>query len=39
MIFGQLTDRNSLRDLMLSLIAHQAKYYHQGFVTAFTYQT
>ena len=31
MIFGQLTSRDSMRDLMMSLEAHQAKYYHLGF--------
>ena len=31
MVFGQLTARDSMRDLMLSLEAHQAKYYHLGF--------
>ena len=31
MIFGQLTNRDSMRDLMLSLEAHQTKYYHLGF--------
>ncbi len=31
MIFGQLTNRDSMRDLMLSLEAHQSKYYHLGF--------
>lgn len=31
MVFGQLTSRDSMRDLMLSLEAHQAKYYHLGF--------
>jgi hypothetical protein len=34
MIFGQLTNRDSMRDLMLSLEAHQAKYYHLGFGTS-----
>ena len=28
MIFGQLTARDSMRDLMLSLEAHKNKYYH-----------
>jgi hypothetical protein len=28
MIFGQLTAKNSMRDLMLSIEAHQTKYYH-----------
>jgi hypothetical protein len=31
MLFGQLTSRDSMRDLMLSLEAHQTKYYHLGF--------
>ncbi|HQM99392.1 MAG TPA: IS4 family transposase [Bacteroidales bacterium] len=31
MVFGQLTSRDSMRDLMLSLEAHQNKYYHLGF--------
>jgi len=31
MVFGQLTARDSMRDLMLSLEAHQTKYYHLGF--------
>lgn len=31
MVFGQLTSRDSMRDLMMSLEAHQAKYYHLGF--------
>lgn len=31
MIFGQLTSRDSMRDLMLSLEGHQPKYYHLGF--------
>jgi hypothetical protein len=31
MIFGQLTARDSMRDLMLSLEAHRTKYYHLGF--------
>lgn len=30
MVFGQLTSRDSMRDLMLSLEAHQSKYYHLG---------
>ena len=30
MIFGQLTARDSMRDLMLSLEAHSKKYYHLG---------
>jgi hypothetical protein len=31
MILGQLTARDSMRDLMLSLEAHKNKYYHLGF--------
>ena len=31
MVFGQLTARDSMRDLMLSIEAHQPKYYHLGF--------
>lgn len=31
MVFGQLTARDSMRDLILSLEAHQSKYYHLGF--------
>jgi len=31
MVFGQLTARDSMRDLMLGLEAHQSKYYHLGF--------
>jgi len=31
MTFGQLTARDSMRDLMLSIEAHQPKYYHLGF--------
>lgn len=31
MVFGQLTARESMRDLMLSLEPHQPKYYHLGF--------
>ncbi len=31
MIFGQLTARDSMRDLMMSFEAHQPKYYHLGF--------
>jgi len=36
MVFGQLTARDSMRDLMLSLEAHQQKYYHLGFGTTVT---
>jgi hypothetical protein len=31
MVFGQLTARESMRDLMLSIEAHQPKFYHLGF--------
>jgi len=31
MVFGQLTARDSMRDLMLSLEGHHPKYYHLGF--------
>ena len=31
MVFGQLTARDSMRDLKLSLEAHKSKYYHLGF--------
>ncbi|MBN2213927.1 MAG: IS4 family transposase [Bacteroidales bacterium] len=31
MIFGQLTGRDSLRDLMVSIEPHAPKYYHLGF--------
>jgi hypothetical protein len=33
MVFGQLTSRESMRDLMLSCEAHQSKNYHLGFGT------
>ena len=36
MVFGQLTSRDSMRDLMLSLEAHQPKYYHLGFGSTVT---
>jgi hypothetical protein len=36
MVFGQLTSRDSMRDLMLSLEAHQSKYYHLGFGSTVT---
>lgn len=32
MVFSQLTSTESMRDLMLSLEAHQSKYYHLGLV-------
>jgi hypothetical protein len=31
MVFGQLTSRDSMRDLLLSLEAHKSTYYHLGF--------
>ncbi len=31
MLFGQLTNRDSLRDLMVALYAHSSKSYHLGF--------
>jgi hypothetical protein len=31
MLFGQLTSRDSMRDLLLSLQAHKPRYYHSGF--------
>ncbi len=31
MVFGQLTARDSMRDLSLSLEAHRSKYHHLGF--------
>jgi len=31
MVFGQLTGRDSLRDLMISIEPHKLKYYHLGF--------
>ena len=31
MMFGQLSNRDSLRDLLVCLIAHQPKHYHLGF--------
>lgn len=34
MVFGQLTSRDSMRDLILSLEAHRSKYYHLGFGTS-----
>jgi len=36
MVFGQLTARDSMRDLMVSLEAHQSKFYHLGFGTTVT---
>lgn len=36
MVFGQLTARESMRDLMLSIEVHQPKYYHLGFGTKVT---
>lgn len=34
MLFGQLTGRDSMRDLILSIEAHSSKYYHLGFGTS-----
>lgn len=31
MIFGQLSNRDSLRDLLVCLNAHKSKHYHLGF--------
>lgn len=31
MLFGQLTNRDSLRDLIIALNAHEGKIYHWGF--------
>jgi hypothetical protein len=31
LIFGQITGRDSLRDLMVSIEPHSPKYYHLGF--------
>jgi len=31
MMFGQLSNRDSLRDLVLTINAHQSKFYHLGF--------
>jgi len=31
MVFGQLTGRDSLLDLMISIEPHKPKYYHLGF--------
>jgi hypothetical protein len=31
MVFGQITGRDSLRDLMISIEPHKPKYYHLGF--------
>jgi hypothetical protein len=36
MVFGQLTSRDSMRDLLLSLEAHKSKYYHLGFGSTVT---
>jgi hypothetical protein len=36
MVFGQLTSRDSMRDLMLSLEAHGSKYYHLGLGSTIT---
>lgn len=39
MIFGQLTNRDSLRDLIVALGAHRAKSYHLGFGSQVTLPT
>ena len=39
MVFGQLTNRDSLRDLIVALGAHRAKSYHLGFGTRVTLPT
>ena len=36
MVFGQLTARDSMRDLILSLEGHRSKYYHLGFGSTIT---
>ena len=36
MIFGRLTGRDSMRELMLCLEAHKKKFYHLGFGTTVT---
>jgi len=37
MLFGQLTNRDSLRDLMVDLYAHSSKSYHLGFGKSVTW--
>jgi len=39
MVFGQLTNRNSLRDLIVALETHKAKSYHLGFGSTVTRPT
>lgn len=39
MVFGQLTNRDSLRDLIVALEAHKAKSYHLGFGSTVTRPT
>ncbi len=39
MVFGQLTNRDSLRDLVVALEAHKAKSYHLGFGSTVTRPT
>lgn len=39
MVFGQLTNRDSLRDLIVALEAHKAKSYHLGFGSTITRPT
>lgn len=36
MVFGQLTSRDSMRDLILSLEGHHSKFYHLGFSPTLT---
>jgi hypothetical protein len=39
MVFGQLTNRDSLRNLIVALGAHRAKFYHLGFGSRVTLPT
>ena len=39
MLFGQLTNRNSLRDLIVALDSHRSKSYHPGFGKSVTRST
>jgi hypothetical protein len=39
MLFGQLSGRDSLRDLIISLSAHKSKYYHLGLGVSVTRST
>ncbi|MFN8256276.1 MAG: DUF4372 domain-containing protein [Bacteroidales bacterium] len=38
LIFSQLTNRDSMRDLLLSLEAHRSKYYHLGFSASLSHR-